>query len=99
MLTNFHCIDKFRINDWFAGVRINDIQNDNEEVESDEPLPDSERLRLIYEIITNPTGERGAGINPGLGDFELVESILLLQDDEYNEVCFNEQSHSCCIYI
>ncbi|RIA88636.1 calcium-activated chloride channel-domain-containing protein [Glomus cerebriforme] len=77
-------VDTSRINDWFAGVRVKDIQNDND-VENDEPLSDSERLRLIYEIITKPVREKGAGINPGLGDFELVESILLLQDGEYNE--------------
>ncbi|RGB38978.1 calcium-activated chloride channel-domain-containing protein [Rhizophagus diaphanus] len=77
-------VETSRINDWFAGVRVKDIQDDNE-VENDEPLPDSERLRLVYEIITKPVQEKGAGINPGLGDFELVESILLLQDDEYNE--------------
>jgi len=78
-------VDTSRISDWFAGVRVKEIQNDNDEVENDEPIPDSERLRLIYEIITNPVRERGAGINPGLGEFELVESILLLQDGEYNE--------------
>ncbi|CAG8670242.1 9449_t:CDS:2 [Funneliformis caledonium] len=72
-----------RIYDWFAGVRKRDIQDDEEE--SNEPLSDSERLRLVYEIITNPPQEGGAGINPGLGDFDFVESILPLHDDEYNE--------------
>ncbi|CAG8808355.1 22537_t:CDS:2, partial [Dentiscutata erythropus] len=47
--------DRSRIHDWLVGVRIRDLDEDR-----DVPLTDSERLRLVYEIITNPLNEGGA---------------------------------------
>ncbi|CAG8784673.1 21260_t:CDS:2 [Gigaspora margarita] len=72
-----------RIHDWLVGVRIRDLDEDK-----DMSLTDSERLRLVHEIITNPLNEGGAGINPGLEEFELVEDFLPLHDKSYNEIAY-----------
>ncbi|CAG8522776.1 12987_t:CDS:2 [Racocetra persica] len=72
--------ERSRIHDWLVGARIRDIDEDTEG-----PLTDAERLRLVHDIITNPASEGGADINPGLGEFELVEGFLPLQDRSYNE--------------
>ncbi|RIB08528.1 calcium-activated chloride channel-domain-containing protein [Gigaspora rosea] len=72
--------ERSRIHDWLVGVRVRDLDEDK-----DMSLTDSERLRLVHEIITNPLIEGGAGINPGLKEFELVEDFLPLHDKSYNE--------------
>ena len=50
-----------------------------------EPLYEAERLRIIYQLITNPTYEGGAGITPKEGEWENVESIFALHDHAYNK--------------
>lgn len=50
-----------------------------------EPLYEAERLRIIYQLITNPTDEGGAGITPKEGEWESVESIFALHDHAYNK--------------
>src|SRR5690242_15838650 len=50
-----------------------------------EPLYEAERLRIIYQLITNPTSEGGAGITPKEGEWEGVESIFALHDHAYNK--------------
>lgn len=44
----------------------------------------AERLRILYQLITNPTSEGGAGITPKQGEWENVESIFALHDHETN---------------
>lgn len=50
-----------------------------------EPLYEAERLRLIYQLITNPVSEGGAGITPKKGEWENIESIFALHDHQYNK--------------
>lgn len=50
-----------------------------------EPLYEAERLRIIYQLITNPTTEGGAGITPKEGEWKNVESIFALHDHAYNK--------------
>jgi hypothetical protein len=50
-----------------------------------EPLYEAERLRIIYQLITNPTDEGGAGITPKEGEWENVKSIFALHDHAYNK--------------
>ncbi|CAG8437654.1 6234_t:CDS:2 [Acaulospora colombiana] len=76
-------LDRSRVHDWLVGVRIRDIDDDSSG--SYLALTDAERLRLVHDIITNSRQDNGAGINPGLEDFELVESLLPLHDHNYNE--------------
>lgn len=46
---------------------------------------EAERLRLIYQLITNQESEGGAGITPKQGDWKEVESIFALHDYAYNK--------------
>jgi anoctamin-10 len=50
-----------------------------------EPLYEAERLRIIYQLITNPVSEGGAGITPNEGEWEGVESLFALHDHAYNK--------------
>lgn len=50
-----------------------------------EPLYEAERLRIIYQLITNPESEGGAGITPKEGEWKGVESIFPLHDHAYNK--------------
>lgn len=50
-----------------------------------EPLTDAEKIRTIYELITNPHVEGGAGITPQRGEWKSVESIFPLHDHDFNK--------------
>ena len=54
--------------------------------EMDESLTEAERLRTIFTIITSPVEEGGAGITPGLGNWEHVESIFPLPNSKFTSV-------------
>jgi len=71
--------------DWLTGVRIRDVDDDSADG-NDSQLMEAERLRLVYDIITNPPSEGGADIKPGSDKFELVGSLLPLHDKVYNDV-------------
>lgn len=75
------------VNDWLHGVRARNPGDDDEE-ENDNAenngLTPAERLRLVYEIITTPKDEGGAGLTPGVGEWEFVESIFPLHNHELN---------------
>lgn len=57
-----------------------------------EPLTDSERLRMIYQMITSPLADGGAGITPKHGDWENVDSIFPLHDHVRNKRWLNDFS-------
>ncbi|KAI8146256.1 calcium-activated chloride channel-domain-containing protein [Fennellomyces sp. T-0311] len=75
-----------RIRDFLLGVRVNDS---NEEDEGDmfmsdiKDLTEAERLRIVYELLTDPESEGGAGIAPEVDAF--VDSIMPLQNDDFNK--------------
>ncbi|KAF9319554.1 hypothetical protein BG003_008807 [Podila horticola] len=78
------------IHDWLTGVKIADtaeteqlLQPAKSRDESLDTLTDSDRLRLISELITRLPSEGGAGIYPGHDEF--VESILPLHDKAFNK--------------
>ena len=50
-----------------------------------EPLYPAERLRIIYQIITNPEKDGGAGITPKSGEWQEVESIFALHEEQFNK--------------
>ncbi|MBE7180661.1 MAG: anoctamin [Terriglobus roseus] len=50
-----------------------------------EPMYEAERLRIIYQLITNSEAEGGAGITPGEASWKSVESIFALHDHAYNK--------------
>lgn len=72
------------------GVRVDEIgdesNNTNNVDQAFEDLTEAERLRLVYEILTQPETEGGAGISNEMDDY--VESIMPLHDDKFNNVSF-----------
>lgn len=67
------------------GVRAAAPPKETREALESEPLYEAERLRIIYQLITNPVHEGGAGITPKEGEWENVESIFALHDHAYNK--------------
>ncbi|KAJ4305414.1 hypothetical protein N0V90_000945 [Kalmusia sp. IMI 367209] len=74
-----------RVRDWIHGVRAAAPPKETREALEAEPLYEAERLRIIYQLITNPEAEGGAGITPKEGQWENVESIFALHDHAYNK--------------
>ncbi|CAO2658253.1 Nn.00g059760.m01.CDS01 [Neocucurbitaria sp. VM-36] len=74
-----------RVRDWIHGVRAAAPSKETRESLEAEPLYEAERLRIIYQLITNPLSEGGAGITPKEGEWEGVESIFALHDHAYNK--------------
>jgi anoctamin-10 len=74
-----------RVRDWVHGVRTAAPPKETREALEAEPLYEAERLRIIYQLITNPTDEGGAGITPKEGEWKGVESIFALHDHAYNK--------------
>ncbi|KAG0380408.1 hypothetical protein BGX24_008530 [Mortierella sp. AD032] len=78
------------INDWLAGVKVADtneteklLQPVKERDQSLDVITESDRLRLISDLITTMPSEGGAGIHPSHHDY--VESILPLHDKAFNK--------------
>jgi hypothetical protein len=80
-----HVLTTRRVRDWLHGVRAAAPPKETREALEAEPLYEAERLRIIYQLITNPTYEGGAGITPKEGEWEGVESIFALHDHAYNK--------------
>jgi anoctamin-10 len=73
-----------RVRDWIHGVRAAAPPKETREALEAEPLYEAERLRIIYQLITNPVAEGGAGITPKEGEWEDVDTIFALHDRAYN---------------
>jgi anoctamin-10 len=74
-----------RVRDWIHGVRSQEPAKDTEASLEEDPLTEAERLRTIYGLITHLPAEGGAGITPGKGKWENVESVFALHDHVYNK--------------
>lgn len=74
-----------RVRDWIHGVRAAAPDQDTRESLEQEPLYEAERLRIIYQLITNPVHEGGAGITPREGKWTAVRAIFALHDHAYNK--------------
>lgn len=74
-----------RVRDWIHGVRAAAPQKETRQSLEAEPLHEAERLRVIYNLITHPVEEGGAGITPKEGQWINVESIFALHDNTYNK--------------
>ncbi|KAF9431654.1 hypothetical protein BGZ76_011864 [Entomortierella beljakovae] len=78
------------LHDWLTGVKVADtveaeelLRPTKERDHSLDDITDSDRIRLIHDLITGQPSEGGAGIYPGEDEF--VESILPLHDWEFNK--------------
>lgn len=74
----------FRVHDWLTGVRIVDIDEPGVIAAASNALTESERLRLVHDIITGTVEDGGATIVPGHDAY--VESILPLHDQQFDKV-------------
>jgi hypothetical protein len=74
-----------RVKDWIHGVRSGEPARDVAASLEQDPLTDAERLRIIYQMITNNEIEGGAGIRVHSPDWEYVESIFALHDHTFNK--------------
>ncbi|KKZ64973.1 hypothetical protein EMCG_09118 [[Emmonsia] crescens] len=72
-----------RVRDWLHGVRHS--QPDPDAKGSCVPETDAERLLIVYNMITSPTDEGGAGITPKHGEWDYVESVFPLHDKLLNK--------------
>ncbi|KTW28039.1 hypothetical protein T552_01901 [Pneumocystis carinii B80] len=73
-----------RRKDWLYGIeKVSPYMRDDEEITV------SERLRLIYDIISLPVSEGGAGICLDLNEWKLVKFIIPLHDYKFNKNCMN----------
>lgn len=72
------------VQDWLHGVRSAAPDQSDHSLET-EPLYPAERLRIIYQLITNPIANGGAGITPRSGEWKEVESIFALHETEFNK--------------
>ncbi|KUJ23929.1 DUF590-domain-containing protein [Mollisia scopiformis] len=55
-------------------------------------LTQAERLRIVYNLITSPCDKGGAGTTPNGGDWEAVDALLPLHDQEFNKRWLKEWS-------
>lgn len=75
----------YRVRDWLHGVRA--AKPDKEAIHSlvHQHLTEAERYRIVYEMITSPTEEGGAGIIPKQQPWKNVESVFPLHDHRFNK--------------
>ncbi|GAB7361927.1 hypothetical protein MBLNU230_g1965t1 [Neophaeotheca triangularis] len=85
-------IYRSRVQDWINGVRSAEPAKETKKSLEAEPLSQAERLRMIYQLITNPVKEGGAGITPKKGQWENVESVFALHDHNYNKAWIKKWS-------
>ncbi|KAF2145064.1 uncharacterized protein K452DRAFT_356396 [Aplosporella prunicola CBS 121167] len=73
-----------RVRDWIHGIRSSEPPKETRKALEVDPLSEAERLRIIYQLITNPESEGGAGITPKEGEWKNVEAVFALHDHAYN---------------
>lgn len=73
-----------RMKDWLNGVRTAAPDKEIQLALDGDPMCISERLRIVFQLITNPREEGGAGITPKEGEWQEVETVFALHDHEYN---------------
>ncbi|KAI8376171.1 calcium-activated chloride channel-domain-containing protein [Radiomyces spectabilis] len=72
-----------RVRDILLGIRVNEVESEEDSQAQPQELTEGERLRIIYDILTGPESEGGANISPMLDNY--VQSIMTLHDDDFNK--------------
>ena len=80
------------VNDWIYGIRTESPDQNLSHSMSAEPWHEAERLRVIYQLITEPETEGGAGITPKAGEWKQVDDIFPLHDHTFNTAWIKEIS-------
>lgn len=78
-------IYRSRVRDWIHGVRSGEPAQDTQASLEKDPLTDAERLRIIYQLITNYEKDGGAGIRPKSKEWEYVDNVFALHDHTFNK--------------
>ncbi|KAI8061502.1 calcium-activated chloride channel-domain-containing protein [Gilbertella persicaria] len=81
-----------RVRDFLLGVRVDEIGDDTTDHvdQAFRELTEAERLRLVYDILTQPESEGGCGISSQVDEY--VESIMPLHHDEFNKTWYKSWS-------
>jgi hypothetical protein len=74
-----------RLQDWLQGIRTSGPSSDIAKAQEDEPVMEAERLRLVYQLITRPENEGGAGITQASFKWKHVAAIFPLHDQHFNK--------------
>ncbi|KAB8339152.1 hypothetical protein FH972_022088 [Carpinus fangiana] len=77
-------IYRSRVKDWLHGVRASQPEKEQEHSAEGSQLYPAERLRIVYQLITNPQDEGGAGITSQHGEWSNVQNIFALHDHAFN---------------
>ncbi|KAI9250932.1 calcium-activated chloride channel-domain-containing protein [Phascolomyces articulosus] len=77
-----------RIRDFLLGIRASEFDNDEDEkkdifISNVHELTEAERLRIVYEMLTETEAEGGANISPEVDPY--VDSIFPLHNDQFNK--------------
>lgn len=72
-----------RSKDWLSGVRVAVPEYTEQSIEH-VPVKDSERLQLIFDILTAPKSEQGAAITPNFGRWKNVKSVFPIHDQQFD---------------
>ena len=83
-----------RVQDWIYGVRSAEPSKETKKLLETEPLKEAEKQRILYQLITNPESEGGAGITPGENEWQCVERLCPLHDHTYNKQWIKKWSTS-----
>jgi len=78
-------IYRSRVKDWIHGVRSAEPPKDVRASIEQDPLTDAERLRIVYQLLTNNENEGGAGVRAKSRAWPFVESVFALHDHTFNK--------------
>lgn len=85
--------------DWLHGVRTAAPDRETKDALDQDPMYPAERLRILYQLITNPRQEGGAGITPQKGEWENVEALFPLHDRDFNRTWMKKWASTSILKI
>ncbi|KAJ6621490.1 calcium-activated chloride channel-domain-containing protein [Mycena sp. CBHHK59/15] len=74
-------IKRERHSDFLSGLPTTPIKKEEEA----KPLSPADRIRLVHAFITSTPADGGLGISSDVPEWDLVESVMVLHDREFNE--------------
>jgi len=74
-----------RKSDFLYGLPMSKLPSSSGNEFESAPLSAADRIRLVYGFISSTPEDRGLGIIPGRKEWDLVESLLVLHDHNFND--------------
>ncbi|RDA96145.1 hypothetical protein CP533_1797 [Ophiocordyceps camponoti-saundersi (nom. inval.)] len=81
-------VRRSRMQDWLHGVRTAGPEADAARALEEDAVTEAERLRIVYQLITQPVNEGGAGV----GTSSFVQSVFPLRDQAFNRAWIQKWS-------